>query len=291
MRAPIAKTRPTGRSRRALLPAISVAAVGLLLGGCVTIAEHRKLERDVRSLSRGGSGERVADLGAQLAEIERRLDTIEGRLGDVQHDSERALEEARRARAEAAGGGPVPLDPMSEPPAYRSELAPETPSDSAAARSGAPLETPAAALPPVDPEDRDAPPVAGASAQEVAEYRAAHAAWRSGDLDGCIDQFKRFLQTHPASPYADDAAYWMAECHFKQGDYKSAILRFDDVVTRYPEGDKSGDALYRQGEALLKLGPGYSKAASKAFERVIEEYPNSPRASEAKRQLELLGAG
>jgi TolA-binding protein len=83
----------------------------------------------------------------------------------------------------------------------------------------------------------------------------------------------------------------MAECHFKQGDYKSAILRFDDVVARYPEGDKSADALYRQGEALLKLGPGYAKAAGKAFERVIEEYPSSPRAAEAKRQLDLLGSG
>ena len=291
MHAPIAKIRSNGRFCRALLPVISMAAVSMLLSGCVTIAEHRKLEREVRSLSRGGSGERVADLGAQLAEIERRLGVIEGRLGDVQHDSERALEEARRARAEAAGGGPVPVDPTSPPPADRSERTPEIPSDSAAARPGAPLDTAASASPPGAPVERDEPPVAGASAQEVAEYRAAHAAWRSGDLDGCIDQFKRFLQTHPASPYADDAAYWMAECHFKQGDYKSAILRFDDVVTRYPEGDKSGDALYRQGEALLKLGPGYSKAASKAFERVIEEYPNSPRASEAKRQLELLGAG
>jgi TolA-binding protein len=83
----------------------------------------------------------------------------------------------------------------------------------------------------------------------------------------------------------------MAECHYKQGDYKSAILRFDDVVARYPEGDKSADALYRQGEALLKLGPGYTKAASKAFERVVKEYPSSPRADEAKRQLDLLGPG
>ena len=61
-------------------------------------------------------------------------------------------------------------------------------------------------------------------------------------------------------------------------------------MARYPEGDKSADALYRQGEALLKLGPNYAKAAGKAFERVIAEYPNSPRAGEAKKQLELLGA-
>jgi TolA-binding protein len=46
-----------------------------------------------------------------------------------------------------------------------------------------------------------------------------------------------------------------------------------------------------QGEALLRLGPGYGKAAGKAFERVIEESPDSARAPEAKKQLELLGSG
>ena len=83
----------------------------------------------------------------------------------------------------------------------------------------------------------------------------------------------------------------MADCHFKQGDYKTAVLRFDDVVSRYPEGNKAADALYRQGEALLRLGPGYGKAAGKAFERVLNEYPDSGRATQAKRQLDLLGSG
>jgi tol-pal system protein YbgF len=107
----------------------------------------------------------------------------------------------------------------------------------------------------------------------------------------CIDRFRNFLQTYASSPYADDAAYWMADCYFKHGDYKTAVLRFDDVVTRHPQSGKAPDALYRQGEALLKLGPGFSKAASKAFERVVKEYPSSARAAEARKQLDLLRAG
>ena len=62
-----------------------------------------------------------------------------------------------------------------------------------------------------------------------------------------------------------------------------------DVAGRYPTSEKAPDALYRQGEALLRLGPRYGKAARKAFERVINEYPNSERAEQARRQLELLG--
>ena len=83
----------------------------------------------------------------------------------------------------------------------------------------------------------------------------------------------------------------MADCHYREGDYKAAVLRFADVVQRYPAGDKAPDALYRQGEALLRLGPKYGDAAHTAFERLINEYPDSPRVAEAKRQLELLGPG
>jgi TolA-binding protein len=59
----------------------------------------------------------------------------------------------------------------------------------------------------------------------------------------------------------------------------------------YPTGNKAADALYRQGEALIRLGPSYSKAARRAFERVIQEYPDSARVPEAKRQLEALRTG
>jgi tol-pal system protein YbgF len=263
--------------RRAhLVPALLAAGLGA--SGCVTIAEHRKLERRVMQMQgTAGPGGRVADLGTQLSALDQRLSELEGRLDEVQHDADRALEEAKRARTEAAGGVP-PLGPDGSVPSDAPEIAAAPPSAPTAPNA-----------PSASREAESTPP--GTTAQEVAEYREAHAAWRSGDLQGCIDRFRTFLQTHPASPYADDAAYWMAECHFKQGDYKSAILRFDDVVARYPEGDKSADALYRQGEALLKLGPGYAKAASKAFERVMREYPGSPRAEEAKRQLDLLGPG
>jgi TolA-binding protein len=81
----------------------------------------------------------------------------------------------------------------------------------------------------------------------------------------------------------------MADCHYREGDYKAAVLRFADVVQRYPAADKAPDALYRQGEALLRLGPKYGSAAETAFERLINEYPDSPRVAEARRQLELLG--
>ena len=36
---------------------------------------------------------------------------------------------------------------------------------------------------------------------------------------------------------------------------------------------------------------GHGKAAGNAFEKVLRDYPNSARATEAKRQLDLLKSG
>ena len=144
---------------------------------------------------------------------------------------------------------------------------------------------------PGEPPPGEAPREEGSSSAELTAYREAYSAWRAGDAQVCIDRFRNFLQTYPSSAHADDAAYWMADCYFKNGDFKTAVLRFDDVVARYPKGNKAADALYRQGEALLRLGPNYGKAAGKAFERVVKEYPTSALVPQARRQLEVLKSG
>jgi tol-pal system protein YbgF len=239
-----------------------VVRVGMVLlaglaVGCVTPAEFRKVSNRVTDLERTRSGGkdqgRVADLAAELEALHRSIEQLNGRLEVAEHRIQEAVEEARAARREAnaplAGGSPATSAPDG--------------GDVAAAR--------------------------GEEPQEVQDYRAAVAQWREGNAAACVDQFSKFLQTYPASDYADDATYWLADCYFKQGNFSAAVLRFDDVARQYPSGNKAPDALYRQGEALLRMGHG--KAAGNAFEKVIRDYPDSARAPEAKRQLELLGSG
>ncbi|MCZ6785081.1 MAG: tol-pal system protein YbgF [Proteobacteria bacterium] len=241
---------------------LAMAAATVVASGCVTVAEHRKLERRVIDMERARSGsdprQNLADVSVEVDVLESELRELRGRMEVVERTAADAMAEARKARTEAAvapGTAPVAVAGMKPPMAG------------------------------------DSPPAQGADSTEVAEYRSAYAAWRADDHAGCIDQFRSFLQTYAASAYADDAAFWMADCHFKQGDFKNAVLRFDDVVRNYPTGNKAPDALYRQGESLLKLGPGFHQAAKRAFERVIVEYPDSARAQEADQQIELLAKG
>jgi len=233
---------------------VLLGGVALFATACATPAEMRKVNNRVTDLERsrsGGDGSRgrLADLGAQVEALQIGFDEMNGRLEVMERRVEDALEEARAARSELHQGA-------------------------AAAPGGA-------SPPGGEPEV--------AVSEEVQRYRDAYAKWREGDAGACVDQFGEFLQTYPASEYADDATYWLGDCYFKQGNFSAAVLRFDDVARQYPEGNKAADALYRQGEALLRMGHG--TAAGNAFEKVLRDYPDSARAPEAKRQLDLLQAG
>jgi tol-pal system protein YbgF len=237
---------------RSIAGGLALAALPALTG-CVGLAEFRKLQYEVRQMKGGAGGGRLADVSSELEALREQISQLEGRLEVNEHQVQEALEEAKKARLAAAQGG-VSAVPGTDAPT-----------------AGPPADAPAS--------------------EEVKSYRAAYDAWRGDDHQQCIDRFAQFLQSFPTSQYADDASFWLADCYFKQGDLKAAILRFDDVATRYPKSEKASEALYRQGEALLRLGPNFGKAAEKAFDRVVKEYPDSRRAEDARQQLKLLGAG
>lgn len=273
------------QGRRGSAARASLGPLALLLGvatGCVaTTAEFRKLEDRVDAMEHGEQGSsaathaRLADMGSRLESIQTEIDRLQGRLEVVEREAELARKEARQARRDAVSAR------QAHPPAGQSGSGEGAATGAESSDAGASSRS----------AQEDEEEQAGATAAEVKAYREARSAWRARDTQTCIDRFRKFLQSYASSPYADDAAYWMADCHYREGDYKTSILRFDDVVARYPTGNKAADALYRQGEALLRLGPEYSKAAGKAFERVLKEYPDSARSPEAKKQLELLGSG
>ncbi len=276
----------TRRGRRGLAAGL-LAVLLPWLGGCVTVAEFRKLEDQVVRLRKeegpAADRARLADLSVELADLRTQLEELRGRVEVGEHLAQRALEEAESARreiAQASGGASLPA--ASDPDAAGAVRMKQP--GLTGESNGSPVGPVAGPLAGAGP----GPGAGQAARRELEDYRLAYDAWRTDDTSACVDRFREFLQTYPSSSYADAAAYWMADCYFKQGEFQTAILRFDDVASRYPESDKAPEALYRQGEALLRLGPSYGGAAKKAFERVIQEYPGSRRARDAEQQVRLL---
>jgi tol-pal system protein YbgF len=245
--------RPARRWRRAW---VRFALVALAIGSvaCATPAEMRKLQNRVTDLERGGTNANAGTnrVADVAVEVEGLQRSIDSLNGRVEV-MERQVEVALEEARSARREANLPPTPV-------------TPGGEAGGEEAG-------------------SPVSG----DVQAYRDAYAKWREGDNAACVDLFGKFLQTYPASDHAGDATYWLADCYFKQGNYSAAVLRYDDVARQYPTGNKAADALYRQGEALLRMGHG--TAAGNAFEKVLRDYPESARAQEAKRQLELLGAG
>jgi tol-pal system protein YbgF len=140
--------------------------------------------------------------------------------------------------------------------------------------------------------DEEAPP--GGAGKEVQDYEAAFRLYRAGDYQAAIDKFQAFVQAHPHSDYADNALFWMGECHQKLGDFVLAAVTFERVSKEFPEGNKVPDALYRQAIALLEIGKqkgervAYESAAREVFQRIVDDYPHSERVDEARTQLQKL---
>ncbi|HEX4167092.1 MAG TPA: outer membrane protein assembly factor BamD [Bryobacteraceae bacterium] len=112
------------------------------------------------------------------------------------------------------------------------------------------------------------------------------------------------LQQFPNSKFAPQAAQRLrdiqeslAEHEYVVGDFywrrdmnPAAANRMNAVVDQYPLYSKSGDALYEAGDAYSKMGPRYRKSAVEMFDRIVQEYPLSKRAEEAKKRLEDMEA-
>ena len=243
--------------------ALRFAACGLglaLLAGCVSVPEFRELEREVVQLQRGGpggGGERLAELGREVAELRDELNRLQGEVEEARHAAKQAMAEARRLR-----------------PAAGAIAASE---DVAPAQSGG-----AAKL------------LVGSLSEEDRSYEQAFALYRKREYAAAIDRFEAFLQTHASSGFSDNAQFWLGVCHFNLGDFEKAVLAFDDVVKRYPDGNKVPDALYRQGVALLEIGKStareeaYRPAARQIFEELVRDHPDSERVAETRIQLEKL---
>lgn len=256
-----------------------LAAIGLFASGCATQGDLLRLEEEVTSMKR--TGRSGADPFARIAQLSSDVDVLRQEVRDLQGELELARKEAADALAEVRKTRTAVAQS-----AHASATGGAAASDysAGAGDAGAVAGDAGAAIDSGTPQG-----AAGAPGDEVASYQKALDTWRGDDFKGCIDQFTGFLQVYPSSSYADDAAYWLADCTFSNKEYKRAVVRFNAVVNVYPDSPKAPDALYRQGESLLKLGPKFHEAARTVFKRVEKEYPDSPRAAEAKRQLSTLG--
>src|SRR5688572_11218568 len=112
--------------------------------------------------------------------------------------------------------------------------------------------------------------------------------------------FETVITNHPKSPHAPEAAEKLAKCiqylsehefnvaffYHQQEKYPAAIDRFEEIVRKYKGTPAAIKSLYYLGESYRKEKN--SVRASLAYEALIQHYPETKFAVEAKTQLAQL---
>ncbi|MEM7050646.1 MAG: tol-pal system protein YbgF [Acidobacteriota bacterium] len=118
-------------------------------------------------------------------------------------------------------------------------------------------------------------------------YQSSYNDYLRGNYDLAVQGFGEYLQAFPETDLADNAVYWIGECHYRQGQYRQAIRQFDDVLRRFPRSDKLPSAVLKKGYAHLQLGE--RADGVRQLRTVVQRYPNSDEANLARQRLREVG--
>ena len=92
-----------------------------------------------------------------------------------------------------------------------------------------------------------------------------------------------------ADDYADDAQWYVGECHQQEGKFNEAIDAYNRVISNYPKGDRVPDAYYKRGLAFSQLGQ--MDRAVESLETLMKLFPEHDMARMAKQNLDRLKRG
>ena len=140
--------------------------------------------------------------------------------------------------------------------------------------------------PPVDPAAPTAtpPPMAPGSPQRM--FNTALADFTSGQWSLCIQGFDMYLRSFARTDAADDAQWYIGECHYNDGKFPQAVDAYNRVIANFPRGDRVPDAYYKRGVTYTNMKQ--PDQARESFETVIKLFPDSEMARLAKQQLTRL---
>lgn len=280
--------------RRPTSHRLSAAALLLALPlGCVTPATQAE----------------VAELRAQVRVLQEARVRLEKRLERVElHAAVSRQRSDTAAPAAAPAGGSAPQSPQ---PPHKAQGAGGESSSMAVPDLTVvklkPRSEPAPALPThvevvePEPEDMEAFVAAGSSEPQrpkadpldepdpdvlEARFQQALAALRTGNVQGSVEQLKRFAEEHPRHARADNALYFGGLGLMGQGEHAAAAPLFERLISSYPAGDTVLDAMLRLAECRLKLNQ--REDARALYTRVLTQFPGTAAATQAEQRLASL---
>jgi len=119
-----------------------------------------------------------------------------------------------------------------------------------------------------------------------ARYQQAATSLSLGDVSGAAGAYHLVIDKVGDGFYGQMAKLGLAEANVRAGKFDDAINTFEELARR-KEGPLPIDGI------LMQLGRTYLEAGKRAdaqqtFNRLVEEYPNSPFSGDARKELDTL---
>lgn len=123
----------------------------------------------------------------------------------------------------------------------------------------------------------------------AARYQAAAAAMALGRTAEAAAQYQQVIDTAGDSIYGRMARLGVAEARVREGKYDEAITIFKELAATAKDELPVDGILMQLGRTQLVAKR--SADAQQTFTRITNEFPTSPYASEARKELDALKAG
>jgi len=107
--------------------------------------------------------------------------------------------------------------------------------------------------------------------------------YKDGRYGEAIAGFQDFVRLYPRSDLADNAHFWIGECHRVVGKYEEAILAYQRVINDYPKGNKVPSAMLHQAIAFEKINDKIT--ANLVFKKLLKGFPKTKEADIARKRL------
>ena len=142
------------------------------------------------------------------------------------------------------------------------------------------------------PPAAGAGPVGGAAAPQGVSAESlwlnAFRDYSSGKDELAMMEFNDYLKYFPTAENAASAQYYVGQLYNRAKMYDDAVKAFDAVLERYPDNPKTPDALYGKADALMRGG--HRGEAAAEFKDFLDRFPTHSLARNAQALLRELGA-
>jgi tol-pal system protein YbgF len=118
-------------------------------------------------------------------------------------------------------------------------------------------------------------------------YNNALRDYNGAENDIALQEFSDYVKFYPNTDLAGNCYFYLGEIQFRQGNYQAAAQSYDQVLQNFPSGNKAASAQLKKGFSLIELGKQDDGVVE--LRHLIQRYPKSPEALQARDRLRKLG--